>query len=365
MNQMKLSLLLICAALLLSACGVGSEGEATPTPLPTQERPTAIVQRGEVTQQLVMFGRFQPVEAFDLSFASSGTLASVYVSPGDTITTGQLLAVLDSLPRLQSELKMVQDRAQEAVDEFSSTLRRAELVAEIARINLEQARSRGALEEEVRLYELQYELAALDLQIARSAAFKAERLDEVTRLEAAIEAAHLYSPADGQLIGELIPGTQVRANASIALVGDPSNLELVVSPDENTLAQLIEGITVTVSLENSPDRIFEGLIRQLPFPYGTGVSSTGARRVSITVNVDAQTGGYQAGDTARVVMVLSSKQDTLWLPPDALRTVARKTFVYIQGASGPQRVNVTTGIANQERVEILEGLREGQAVILP
>ena len=45
--------------------------------------------------------------------------------------------------------------------------------------------------------------------------------------------------------------------------------------------------------------------------------------------------------------------------------MAGKTFVYVQGASGPQRVNVTTGIANRERVEILEGLREGQAVLLP
>jgi RND family efflux transporter MFP subunit len=365
MKITPLYFLLLSFTFVLSACGLGTASEVAPTPLPTQVRPTAVVQRGEVAQELVMFGRFQPIEAQDLTFTTSGTLASVYVNPGDTVTTGQLLAVLDTVNRFQSELETVLEQAKDAVDEYSSTLRRAEMVAEIARLNIELARSRGALDEEIQLYELQYELAALDLQAARNTAFKAENLDTIARLEASIAAGHLYAPADGQIIGELIPGIQVRANGVVALVGDPTRLDLIVTPDENTVSQLKEGITVTVSLESPQGSIFTGVIRQLPFPYGSGVSSGGVRRVAITLSVDAQTGGYQAGDTARVTLVLSSNPDALWLPPEALRTVAGKKFVYIQGASGPQRVNVTTGIVNQERVEILEGLREGQSVILP
>jgi hypothetical protein len=175
----------------------------------------------------------------------------------------------------------------------------------------------------------------------------------------------LYSPADGRLIGALTPGTPVSANAAIGLVGDPNRLELAVKVNEDELQHLTEGITVTVRLEKQPGQSFIGTINQLPYPYGTGEAFNDLSQAYINLDKNALQAGYQIGDGGRASLVIDRREDVVWLPPQAIRSVSGRVFVYVQGDSGPLRVNVTTGIYNRDQIEITEGLTEGQVVILP
>jgi hypothetical protein len=51
------------------------------------------------------------------------------------------------------------------------------------------------------------------------------------------------------------------------------------------------------------------------------------------------TSTYQSGDKVTVSVQLASKENVLWLPPDAIRSAGGR-FVIINGDSGPQRVDV-------------------------
>ena len=53
----------------------------------------------------------------------------------------------------------------------------------------------------------------------------------------------------------------------------------------------------------------------------------------------------------------------VWLPPQAIRNFQGRNFVIVQDADRQRRVDVRVGIESQERVEILEGLEEGQTII--
>ena len=53
----------------------------------------------------------------------------------------------------------------------------------------------------------------------------------------------------------------------------------------------------------------------------------------------------------------------LWLPPQAIRTFEGRRFVVVQDGDAQLRVDVTIGIESDDRVEIEEGLTEGQTVI--
>jgi multidrug efflux pump subunit AcrA (membrane-fusion protein) len=55
----------------------------------------------------------------------------------------------------------------------------------------------------------------------------------------------------------------------------------------------------------------------------------------------------------------------MWLPPQAIRRFEGRRFVVVQDAEGQRRVDVKVGITSDDRVEILEGLEEGQVVIAP
>jgi multidrug efflux pump subunit AcrA (membrane-fusion protein) len=55
----------------------------------------------------------------------------------------------------------------------------------------------------------------------------------------------------------------------------------------------------------------------------------------------------------------------LWLPPQAVRTFEGRKFVVVQEGDGQRRVDVKIGIQSEDRVEIEEGLKEGQVAVAP
>ena len=69
------------------------------------------------------------------------------------------------------------------------------------------------------------------------------------------------------------------------------------------------------------------------------------------------------GDLVRVQAELERKDDVLWLPPQALRIFDGRRFAVVQDGDVQRRVDVKVGIQTADRVEIEEGLEEGQTVV--
>ena len=66
-----------------------------------------------------------------------------------------------------------------------------------------------------------------------------------------------------------------------------------------------------------------------------------------------------------IEVVLEQKDDVLWLPPQAVRKFEGREFVVVQDGELQRRVDVKVGIESRDRVELEEGLTEGQIVIGP
>jgi hypothetical protein len=73
----------------------------------------------------------------------------------------------------------------------------------------------------------------------------------------------------------------------------------------------------------------------------------------------------ELGELATVIILLEQKEDVLWLPPAAIRSFQGRDFVVIREGDVQQRVDVRLGLESEERVEILEGVEEGQIVVGP
>ena len=86
---------------------------------------------------------------------------------------------------------------------------------------------------------------------------------------------------------------------------------------------------------------------------------------STRISLEADAGGLKLGDLVRVTIVLEGKDDVLWLPLDAIRTLQDREFVTVQESGRQRRVDVQLGIEGPDRVEILKGLEEGQVVVAP
>lgn len=343
--------------ILLTACGSGeAASEVTPTPFPTPVRPTFTVQRGDIIVEAKLSGRVVPLALETVYFQIPGQVREVYANVNDEVTEGQLLGELAEAQELRAQ-----------ADETRRTIRRAQIDLEIAQLTLEQFQSQGRSANEIKIQELQVELAQMKLEeVLQSLGIDPESpvLDE---LDAQVAQARAFAPADGTIITAVNVGRNVTPETPAFVLGDPDQLEVVADLDaskgDTEVREMFEGMPVTVTLDANADAKLTGTIRQLPSPYGTGASDD--RTIHVVLDSAPSASTYQTGDNVTVTVLLASKENVLWLPPDAIRSAGGRTFVIINSESGPQRIDVEIGLQTRDRVEIVSGLEENQVVVGP
>ena len=162
----------------------------------------------------------------------------------------------------------------------------------------------------------------------------------------------------------------MEAFKSVMVLADLSKLEVSADLTSTDLQLLQEDMPVTVVAVSGPTSELSGKIRKLPYPYGKASpedtqSETQDTATRVGLIDDPATANLTLGDLVRVQVVLEKRDAALWLPPQAIRRFEGRRFVVVQEEDGQRRVDVKIGIASDDRIEILEGLEEGQVVIAP
>jgi RND family efflux transporter MFP subunit len=354
-NSLQSLILFPALGAFLAGCGTAVAGnEATPTPLPTSVRTTYIVQRGDIVINARLSGDVEPVAISSVTFAMDGHVGRVYVQPDETVTKGQLLADLTEL----------QDLEKRAV-EIRRAVRKAEIQLEIQQQLLVKMRAQGSPAYEIRIQELQVELAEISLAEVISQNNLDDTTNSLEAIETQLDLARVYAPVDGLIVSVTAAGRVVTTDTVVFVIGDPNQLEVVAVPDRSQATeqfkQMFEGMPAGVTLDAQPDISLTGKVTELPSPYGRGPSNDAIVRIVLDQAPSLET--YQAGDKVTVKIELANKQGILWLPPAAVHQVGGRTFVISDSGSGPQRIEIEIGVQTQDKVEILSGLKEGQAVI--
>ncbi len=195
----------------------------------------------------------------------------------------------------------------------------------------------------------------------------------VEKLEAAIADTQIAAPFDGELVSiVLTEGQAVEAFKPIAVVADPTRLEVSAKPASSSdSSDLTVGMAAKVTfISSAASGPLSGTIRRLPYLLTTTTTTAATTKpedrdttVRITLDTPAKQGGYVLGDLVEVTVVLQRRENALWLPPDALRIFQDRRFVVIQEGNAQRRVNLKIGIEGADRVEILDGVTEGQVVL--
>jgi RND family efflux transporter MFP subunit len=246
-----------------------------------------------------------------------------------------------------------------ALATYNKAMQDSELSGRERQLDLEIMRKQIALAE-LDLKQLQE-----DVDVSLVNAVERAKLT-VERLQAQIDATRIISPIDGKVTSvSAYEGRTIDAFQPIFVVADETELEITADPTSSDLQKMKEGMPVTVIFSSYPGQEFSGEIAQLPYPYGTGGGSTQVEEQDKLTHITftANNVTVKPGDLVKVMVVLEQKDDALWLPPAAIRTFAGRQFVEIEEGGRSRRVDVTIGIESADRIEILDGLEEGQVVI--
>jgi RND family efflux transporter MFP subunit len=224
---------------------------------------------------------------------------------------------------------------------------------------------------DVRAAERAVQSAQLNLQSAVAVSDDSEmvaRQEQIKRTIAELDdkatSGKIYAPFDG-MVAELgvKPGDRVEAYAPVVNIIDPSRLTLTVTDIATAdLARIRPGQVVQIVFARYPGHIVPSTIDQLPADQtsaGSQVRGNSFLRVAFPQG-DMK---LDLGDTADVTITFSKEPNALWLPPQALRSFDQRTFVVIKDGTQQRQVDIKTGITTADRVQILEGVNEGDVVV--
>lgn len=295
------------------------------------------------------------------------------------LTPRRTLAAIDL-----EKAKLALDRAQAAYDAIAW---RADKAASAEAANLYQAtlnynQAKANYDLAIQTIENQkYQIAILERQV-KQAQLALDELNKeadpllandvevarlnVKKLEAALADAQIVAPFDGRIMS--VSGTEGRAATAfqpIMVLGDVSKLEIKANLSSSEVSNLAVGMPARLSLASRPGEEMAGSIVRLPpttIPAGVNAADVDKSTV-IGINDPARAPKMELGDLVKVTVIVERKENALWLPPQAIRTFEGRRFVVIKEGVGQRRVDVKVGIESLDRVEILDGVTEGQQVL--
>ncbi len=179
----------------------------------------------------------------------------------------------------------------------------------------------------------------------------------IDRISADIARASLIAPFDGVVLEITVtPGDSVQAFNAVLTLAVPAPSEVNTTLAFNDTQQLSTGKVGTCQIANRDETLVACIVRQIPLSSRDADQST--RVAADFTGLDTS-----LGQLVEVVMPLNVSEDTLWLPPQAIRTFQNRTFVVVVEESGERVADVVLGLQTDDRLEIISGVEEGDVVV--
>jgi membrane fusion protein, multidrug efflux system len=322
-------------------CGCGHQSsEPAPKPAVPINVQTVSPKRGEIARSVTLPSfRILAYQEATLYAKVSGYLKTLTVDKGDAVTQGQLLAEIE-VPELLAD--QAQYRAESTV----------------ARTNYErmaEARQKApdlVIPQTVDDLRGQWEVAQAKLQ----------------RTETLLQYAQIAAPFAGVITarfvdpGAFIPaataGSTPRSAAMLTLM-DYSRVRVQVFMPEAEVPYITNGVPVKLTLEELPGRTFTGTVTRFAHALDE------ATKTMLTeIEMPNPSGELRPGAYASVQFEVQRKRDALLIPVPALAAEKAGNFVFMIADGKAKKTPVKTGFNDGVNVEIMEGLKPGEPVIL-
>ena len=357
----------------------------------------AKVLRGDLVRSVVAAGKIEPVKNASIKSKASGIVIKILKDTNDQVKEGDVLIELDKEEILasvhQSEAALA--AAEAALIGTKAEQKRAESDAQSPELPIlkrayERARSlaterlisSAALEDAQKVYELaegKRDAAVAGLALARANVLQKEA--QIRQAKASFEQyqeqfryATIRAPIDGIVlsrnveIGDAVSSILVNGSTAteVGTIGDMRQVFVRGRVQESEIGKVYLGQAAIITVESFRDRSFTGKVnRILPL----GVEKDNVTTFEVRVSIDNSRGELKSGMTANAEIVLEQRKGVLTVPEAALIYDSARTSVWVEivdptQKNGKRKVQVTPGISNGARTELLSELAEGVEVVL-
>ncbi|MEG8235678.1 efflux RND transporter periplasmic adaptor subunit [Pseudomonas orientalis] len=344
---------------------------------------TVTVTRGDIENSVTALGTLQPRRYVDVGAQASGQIQKIHVEAGDQVKEGQLLVEIDP-----STQKAKLDASRYAIENLQAQLQEQNAQHALARQKY-QRQQRLSAGNATREEDVQTARAELDATQARVDMFQAQIRQARASLrsdEAELGYTRIYAPMAGTVVAvDARVGQTLNAQQQTPLIlriAKLSPMTVWAEVSEADIGHVKPGMSAYFTTLSGGSRRWNSTVRQiLPIPpkplnetQGSGspssTSKSGTGRVvlyTVLLDVDNADNALMAEMTTQVFFVASQVKDALTVPVAALQGVptadTQLARVVAKNGSIEQR-SVRLGISDRLRVQVLEGLDEGDHLLI-
>ncbi len=343
---------------------------------------TATVERGNISKTVVATGKIEPLYKAEIKSKIGGLIKQFYVEEGDRVKTGQKL--VEIIPGA-TPVEMVQARTEVKAAAFDKImaekqyLRTKELMEQkmISPEEYDRAEANYSTAK-TRFYAAMAQLRVLEQGSNVESLAEGIEITEEDRREIeketreAIASMTLISPISGIVLSRdtdkgsaVIPLSSAYGGTIIMIIADVSEKHFRGDVDEADIGKVHLGLPARIYVEAYPDDPFQAKLTHIS-PQGREEEEI--VNFEIRATIDDPENRLRFGMSADAELILEEHENVLVIPEGAIIYEEEKTYVNIQDDSIPEgmrKIEITKGISDGLRTEVLSGLEEGQVVILP
>ena len=322
----------------------------------------------ELKRDVSATGQLRPKDSVQLSAEVLGKVESIHVEAGDEVASGQLLmridqgALLEEIETLEAQVRL--DRI--GIESAELRLR----AAATERDRLLSLHERGIISDSTRdEVELAWEQARVDADATRER--QGQTQSRLRGLRNDLAKTEVRAPMAGTVLlvqretGEgVAPGMGGVAGTNLLLIGDLSEMRVLVEIEEAEVALVAEGQTATVEVDALEDDEFTATVVELAVQGTTG--RRGVVVFSAELRIEDPTPTLRAGMTARTDIHVERVDGELVIP---LASVLEEVdddgveYVFVERDGLVERAEVKTGLSNDTHIVVLSGLAAQDRVV--
>lgn len=275
---------------------------------------------------------------------AAGVVESVSANLGQNVSRGQVLAVISS----------------SVVSEVRSELQAAEKRRDLAKTTYDRERTLWEQKISPEQDVLQARQALREAEIAAANAAQKLRTLGASTASGALGRVELRAPLNAVVVEKHIAiGEAVREDANVFTLSDLSTVWAEMSVGASDLSKVRVGERVRVKAD-AADVVADGKISFVGSLIGAQTRTAPAR-----VELSNPRGAWRPGlfVTVEVLTNDNDKPSAVTVASEALQTVEEKTSVFVKVDGGFVAKPVRIGRSDDQRVEILDGLRAGEQYV--
>jgi multidrug efflux pump subunit AcrA (membrane-fusion protein) len=364
-------------------------------------RSVATVQRRDLVSTVAATGKVNAMVGAEVRVGSrvSGRVQRLYANIGDIVRVGQVLAQLEKddqqalLEQRRAELKIAEAKLSSAealrpgeIQKAEAALRDCQATSELA--NIEFERQKRLFDRELVAREV-LDAARKDKEVSEARVISAAReldlakqryTEDVKSAKAQIDqAASALRVHEVQLtyyticapISGIISSVSTQEGETVAAglnsptfvtIIDLHKLQVDAFVDETDIGKIRVGQKATFSVDSFPDRDFRATVQAI---YPKAVIMDNVVYYDVVHRIDEPlTGDLRPEMTANVIISLDTRKNVLTVPLHAVSRDQGKYVVFVLHGNQPVRQAVKVGWKDSEWMEIVDGVKEGDKVVI-